>query len=230
MLVNAFDDDAVEEDLRSSDFGKLKFGNTRFDISGGVSNIVVLLSRLIAKSTKSTTTGIVRELGSGYGQQSVGDVFSNFVEGKLSPMAHLLIDYYRGYNFVGKPVDWKYLAINGLLPIPLQNAIENFNEEELSLYLAGLTADAFGVGTSVYAPKEDWNTKETKEMKELKKQVGQAKFDKINDLFNERWADFITRTRKSAKYRAMSNDEKISYIRKEKARIKKEVIERKKRA
>ena len=133
-IANAFDDDAVEDDPRSSEFGKIKIGNTRFDISGGAGNIVVLMSRLITKSTKSSVTGIVKELGSKYGQQSVGDIFMNFVEGKLSPAAHLLIDYYRGYDFSGKPVDTKYMLMSGLLPIPAQNAIENLNDASCSIF------------------------------------------------------------------------------------------------
>ena len=174
-IANAFDDDAVEDDPRSSEFGKIKIGNTRFDISGGAGNIVVLMSRLITKSTKSSVTGVVKELGSKYGQQSVGDIFMNFVEGKLSPAAHLLIDYYRGYDFSGKPVDTKYMLMSGLLPIPAQNAIEHLNEEEFSIYLAGLVADAFGIGTSVYAPKEDWSQKDTKEMNQLRESIGEER-------------------------------------------------------
>lgn len=223
-IANAFDDDAVEDDPRSSEFGKIKIGNTRFDISGGAGNIVVLMSRLITKSTKSSVTGIVKELGSKYGQQSVGDIFMNFVEGKLSPAAHLLIDYYRGYDFSGKPVDTKYMLMSGLLPIPAQNAIEHLNEEEFSIYLAGLVADAFGIGTSVYAPKEDWSQKDTKEMNQLRESIGEERLAKLNENFNKKWADFIKVTRASDKYKRMSNDEKTSYIRREKQRIKKEVL------
>lgn len=226
LLANAFDDDAVEEDPRSSDFGKIKLNNTRFDVSGGAGNIVVLLSRLITKSTKSTTTGIVRELGAGYGQQSVGDVFVNFVEGKLSPAAHLLLDYYKGYDFSGKPVDEKYLLLNGLLPIPVQNAFENLNEEETGLYIAGLVADAFGVGTSVYAPSENWETSTTKELTQLREKVGDERFKELNEQFNKAWADFIKNTRKSDEYKNMTNDEKIAYVRKEKRRIKKYYIDK----
>lgn len=226
LLANAFDEDSVEEDPRSSDFGKIKVNNTRFDMTGGAGNLVVLLSRLISKSTKSTVTGIERELGNKYGQQSVGDVFSNFVEGKLSPMAHLMMDFYRGYDFTGKPVDTKYLLMNGLLPIPAQNAFENLDDEETTVYLAGLIADFFGVGSSVYGPKEDWNQKDTKEMVGLKKRVGQDRFDALNDDFNKKWAKFIKETRASEGYKKMSNDDKISYIRKEKKRIKKEVLKK----
>ena len=111
-----------------------------------------------------------------------------------------------------------------ILPIPIQNAFENMNDEELSVYIAGLVADGFGVGTSVYAPKEDWNQKDSKEMIELKEKVGQKRFDELNDLFNKKWADFIKKTRASDTYKNMSNEEKEAYVRKEKRRIKKEVI------
>lgn len=223
--VNAFDDDAVEEDPRSSDFGKIKIGNTRFDVSGGAANVAVLISRLMTKSSKSTVTGIVRELGNAYGQQSVGDIFMNFVEGKLSPAAHLMLDIYRGYDFTGKPIDGKYLVMNGLLPIPLQNAIETFGEETATVYLAGIIADAFGIGTNTYYPKEDWNNKDTKEMKNLKARVGQERFDVLNERFNKRWSEFIKKTRKSDTYQRMSEEEKINFVRKEKSRIKKETLE-----
>jgi hypothetical protein len=228
-IANAFDEDKVEEDPRSSDFGKIKVGNTRFDMTGGAGNIVVLLSRLFSKSSKSSVTGIVKELGGGYGQQSVGDVFANFVEGKLSPAAHLLLDVWRGYDFTGKPVDMKYLIMSGLLPIPVQNAFENLNDEEFSVYLAGLIADGFGIGTSVYYPKEDWSQKQTKEMNELRERVGEEKFKELNDKFNKKWSEFIKETRASDEYKNMSNDEKIAYIRKSKQSIKKSIIGTKKR-
>lgn len=226
LLANAFDEDSVEEDPRSSDFGKIRINNTRFDMSGGAGNLVVLLSRLISKSTKSSTTGIVRELGNKFGQQSVGDVFTNFVEGKLSPAAHLMMDVYRGYDFTGKPVDKKYLMMNGLLPIPAQNAFENLDDEETAVYLAGLIADFFGVGTSVYSPKEDWNQKNTKEMVELKDKVGQERFDELNAEFNDRWATFIKDTRRSDSYKQMDDGEKEAYVRSEKRKIKKEILKK----
>ena len=222
-LIVAFqdpDDPIVELDPRSSDFGKIKVGNTRFDISGGVLPIYVLAARLVSKQTKSSTTGIIKEIGGEFGQQSFGDVMANFVEGKLAPFATTLLNLYRGYDFSGKKTSVSKLVSDLIVPIPVQNAFENLDKEQFSIYLAGIISDALGIGSTTYSAEEDWNTKNTTEMIELKKSVGQKRFDKMNKEFNDKYSKWLEKTRRSASYRKMTDEEKLKYITKNKKIIK----------
>lgn len=226
-LIAAFqdpDDKIVETDPTSSDFGKIKIGNTRFDISGGVISLYTLMARLLLKKSKSSVTGITREIGTGeQGSQSFGDLMLNFFEGKMSPFTKTLVDIYRGYDFSGKKVDKDYLIKAFLLPIPVENAIENIDKESRPIYLAGLIADALGVGTTTYVAEEDWSAKNTKEMETLKKTVGEKQFKRMNERFNKEYSKFLEKTKKSASYKRMSDEEKIKFISKNKKRIKDEI-------
>ena len=47
-IANALKPGSVETDPRSSDFGKIKIGNTRFDVTGGMGSIITLASRLVS--------------------------------------------------------------------------------------------------------------------------------------------------------------------------------------
>jgi hypothetical protein len=101
----------VEEDPHSSDFGKLKFGNVRIDISGGKLSMIVFLSRMAPDI-----------LGGGYtkaitGKESKLDrknrpfgptrttVLERYGRGKLAPTASLLGDIFIFHNnYKGDPV------------------------------------------------------------------------------------------------------------------------------
>ena len=56
----------VGTDPKSSDFGKIRLGKLRLDITGGNGTFGVLLARLITKQTKNSTTGKITTLGQGY--------------------------------------------------------------------------------------------------------------------------------------------------------------------
>ena len=94
-LVDLFDedDDMVEWNPLSSDFGKIKVGNTRFSVAGSLPSIVMLAARVISKSRKSTTSDKIIEYNTGrYGEQTLKDAIYNFMENKFSPPARFVID------------------------------------------------------------------------------------------------------------------------------------------
>lgn len=100
---------SIEKDPRSSDFGKLKFGNTRIDVMGGLSQNAVLLSRLFSGSTKNEigdTKSLVAEDGKSlrYGDASIAEVLGNFGRSKLAPVPGAALDIRQGSNMVGEKV------------------------------------------------------------------------------------------------------------------------------
>jgi|GEM_PF-4889991 len=93
----------IETDPRSSDFGKLRFGNTRVDPLSGLAQATVLLSREITGETK-TQAGKVRSLYGDlpYGADTAWDVLTKFLRTKLSPVVGAAVDLRTGENVIGE--------------------------------------------------------------------------------------------------------------------------------
>lgn len=226
-IAKALNPDSVETDPRSSDFGKIKIGNTRFDVSGGAASVVTLASRLISMSTKSSSTKAISKLNSGkFGSRNAGDVFIDFLGGKLSPMAGIFRDMAKGKDFQGKKVTLAGEAVNLLAPLPITNAIELYNDPNSAPMLAALIADGLGIGTNTYSSDVDWSENEGKELAQFKKQVGDVKFNEANKLFNAKWDSRIDHLTKTSEYEKLSDDDKRALITKEKSKIKQEVFDR----
>ena len=76
----------VEMDPRSSDFMKIKTGNTRFDIFGGLQQNVVFFSRMITGEKKNSSTGEIQTMGDGFGQPTRLDLAQDMLQNKLNPL------------------------------------------------------------------------------------------------------------------------------------------------
>lgn len=191
-LAKAFlPDDAVELDPRSSDFGKIKLGKTRFDISGGSASLIILAARILTGSSKSTTNGKISDLRNPeYGQRGVGDVFEDFLANKLSPVASMVSHVATQKTFEGKKPTVGGELMGLTVPMPIENIIENYDNKEMSpeLKAASIVADMLGISSKTYKPfpKPDKQPRSWKQVL-----VGGAKFadrpapsatdDEIND-------------------------------------------------
>ena len=151
-IANAIKPGSVDWDPRSANFGKIRIGDTRFDVTGGIGSIPILVSRLITMSSKSSVTGKITKLNSGkYGAQTGSDVLVNFAEGKLSPIASVVKDILKGKDFNGNKPTVLGEANNLLTPLPVTNAIELNNNPHSANVLAGIIADALGISVNTYS-------------------------------------------------------------------------------
>lgn len=159
--ANQLQPGSVDFDPRSSDFGKIKIGDTRFDVSGGMSSLVVLASRLIPTMhngklgfySKSSTSGAYTDLLAGkYGQQTPLDVFDNFWQGKLSPMAGAVRDLWKGQDFSGRKPTAITTALNLTTPLSIQTYLELKNNPKSADLLASMIADGLGISVNTYSP------------------------------------------------------------------------------
>lgn len=143
--------DSVELDPRSADFGKIRVGATRFDVSGGMASLVTLAAREATQSTKSSTTQRVTDLNSGkFGAQKGTDVVYNFFENKLSPAAAVVKDLMKGETFEGDKPTVGSEAKNLLVPLPVTTYLELKNNPQSANTLAAMIADALGIATNTY--------------------------------------------------------------------------------
>ncbi len=151
-IANAVKPGSAELDPTSSDFGKIKVGDTRFDITGGQSSLLTLLARIKTQSSKSSVTGKSTPLGSGYGEKSGSAVIGDFFMNKLSPIAsevkRVVVD--RADN-QGKPLTVGGEFSNAFMPLPISNAIELINSSDSNAEkVIAMLADTLGVATNTY--------------------------------------------------------------------------------
>lgn len=161
MIANTLRPGSAELDPRSADFGKIKIGNTRFDISGGMSSLIVLATRIIRRSTKSSTTGEITQLNQKdkegkpkFGAKTTKDVIYDFTENKLSPASSVLKDLAEDSTFKGKKPTITNELENLFVPLPITNAIENYKTPGAANLLLTIIADGLGIATNTYAPKD----------------------------------------------------------------------------
>lgn len=153
-IANALKPDSAELDPRSSDFGKIKVGTTRFDITGGAASIVVLAARIIPglwgdAASKSTTTGLVVPYGLGYGKRSPFDALIDFVNNKTTPAASVVSSWLKGKNRDNEPWTVGDAAYRAFTPISLQNTIK-LKDDASADKVAGALVDFIGINANSY--------------------------------------------------------------------------------
>ena len=224
-VANAISPGSVEKDPRSSDFGKIKIGDTRFDVSGGMASIVTLAMRLLTHSSKSSTTGLIQELDTGkFGSQTSMDVISNFAMNKLSPLASVLKDLITKKDFQGnKPTVIGELE-NLLVPLPITNAIELQKNPNAANLLVGMIADSLGIVTNTYSATTNWETSSSAELQQFKEKVGQQEFNKANDKYNQRVQAWLRQKLADPSFKSLSDEEKQQKLSDERSAAKDQVF------
>lgn len=155
MTANALWPGSAELDPTSTDFGKIKIGNTRFDISGGKLGLVVLAARMITGHTKSSTTGKTSELNSGkFGGTTKMDLLMNFALNKTAPVPSAIVSYLRGHDFAGNKPTLKSTATNLVVPLPFSNIHSLMSDPNAANPLVAEIFDALGFVTNTYTPKK----------------------------------------------------------------------------
>lgn len=190
-IAHAINPDAVDFDPRSTNFGKIKVGNTTFDVSGGNASILTLAARIASQSTK-TSSGAVKKLGEGFGSKLGSDVLTDFMKNKLSPAAQIIKEVFVDQKtFEGGKPTVGGTAANALVPLPVMTAIELSKNRNGAPVLVGILADALGIATNTFSPgQKDWSTSTSKEMTQFKEKLGDGKFKEANEKYNQYYDDW----------------------------------------
>lgn len=154
----------VELDPRSSDFGSIRWGNTRFDIWGGFKQYVTLFARLLTASTKSPETGGVSRLKIPFspgkperGERTYGDVLLRFGRTKLSPEAGTLSDILIGETFDKKAVTARGEAINYIAPMIIGDVYDAWKDNGVLGAAFTYIAATHGIGTQSHIKNGDFD-------------------------------------------------------------------------
>jgi len=124
-LLNATGRAKIEIDPRSGDFGKIIIGDlktgTRLDIWRGYIQYARFVAQMLAGERKSA-----------YGNMNKaerGEIAGRFIQSKMSPVAGIMADLWRGETYEGKPIfsdttGFSKAARDRVLPLAVQDIID----------------------------------------------------------------------------------------------------------
>jgi len=145
----------TEKDPRSSDFGKIKIGNTRIDFWAGFQPYVRVIAQIITEERKSTQTGEIYKI-------DPIDIGVNFFRSKLAPMPGLLWDLKSGKTFIGEELNAENagkIIFEKLTPMFVQDLIEAVQDIGMAGIGYGILS-ALGLGIQTYS--DNWESAELK--------------------------------------------------------------------
>lgn len=160
----------TESDPRHSDFGKIKVGDTRWDMWGGFQQYIRLFSQLITMSKKSAGGKVVSLWEKNKeGERPLKDVAFTFLRSKSSPLLSTAVDIASGENIVGQEVTTK-TELMKLLPIIGRDMASAIADEGVVGVAKNLPA-LLGVGVQTYNSNKSSSSSE---------KVERPKREKIN--------------------------------------------------
>ena len=153
-LAQGDDDEPIETDPRSSDFLKIRFGDTRVDPLSGLIQATVLVSRLVSGEKKQASGKIVPIRGEKvpYGADDSFDVMGNFVRTKFSPIVGSAVNVVTGKNVVGEPTDIGEETKRMLIPMSFTEMKETLEAQGVPEATALIMLQLFGMGVQTYTP------------------------------------------------------------------------------
>lgn len=150
----------LEEDPRSADFGKMRFGNTRLDPLAGLAQVTTFTSRMVTGETKDSY-GEVKDLrgpNQKFGKTDALDVLVWFGRSKLAPFPGAIVNIATGENFAGEPTGVLKEAQGLVTPIGMGEIYEVMKENGVEKGTALSILGLFGMGLQHYErqkPKKD---------------------------------------------------------------------------
>lgn len=136
---------------RTADFLKLKFGNTRIDVFGGMSQYWRLFLNLGDQMLQRV--GITeKEKGGANGL----DRIHRFIEAKEAPVASLATDILRGKTFLGEELKLDRMLATRLIPMLGQDLYDVIKDdpENLASIAFVFSSGMFGAGAQTYETKK----------------------------------------------------------------------------
>lgn len=140
-------------DPRSSDFMKIKLGETRIDLMGGMGSYITFLARSLTGDTipvsgknKGKVTPI-RGPEVKFNGRTWADITFDFTTSKLSPLFSFGAEMFKGEEFGGAPFDVRRALITRGLPLFVQEAYELLKEQGVpeGVILSAIAFFGFGV-------------------------------------------------------------------------------------
>jgi hypothetical protein len=152
----------VEDDPRSTDFGKIRIGDTRIDPLTGLQQVTVLTAREVTGTTRDAK-GDILPLRAGYrmatpkydkvpyGRGGAFEIGTRFMRTKFSPVFGAAVDLATGSNVAGKPVTPGGAALRLVIPMAGSDLYQAIKAQGVPVGIAIGLVGLFGAGVSTYS-------------------------------------------------------------------------------
>jgi hypothetical protein len=153
----------VDLDPRSSDFLKIKIGETRIDPTSGLAQIIVFSSQILS-GQKKRSDGEIRDIRGEkhkWGDPDTWDVISDFGRKKLAPIPGATVNVIAGENVIGEKVTPFTAARDLFIPLSLREIGTTMASRDIPSGLIVSALAILGMGGGTYGPKTKYmNAKE----------------------------------------------------------------------
>lgn len=141
----------IEEDPRSGQFGKIRYGNTRIDPLAGLAQATTLIARIATGETKTAKGEIVALRGEKKPfTRSTVDYISQFLRSKLSPLIGTAVDIAAGETIVGEPVTPTSIVKRSVVPLAFQDIYDAMIDQGIPKGTAISMLAFLGFGVQTY--------------------------------------------------------------------------------
>jgi hypothetical protein len=187
-----YDDDdedrpQIETDARSSDFLKVRIGETRLDFMAGLSQVLVLSSRLAVGQSKSSSTGKIRNFGEGYKPETRMSTLARFGRTKFAPVPGAITTIADDWtNIVGQEETPLSLAGSMVSPLSMKDVVTTMRAQGLPKGTAMSLLSILGVGMSTYGPKTEYTVgTEDERQAQIEKDLKAMSWDSPDPAYSE---------------------------------------------
>jgi hypothetical protein len=210
LAVGADDDEEpfIGTDPRSTNFLKMRIGNTFIDPLAGLSQVTTFIARVVSGESVSgagkvsalrgsgfprwsdltqMTTGIAPDYDKpGFGDSLADSTIGRFLRSKLAPVPGALTTLLSGKNLVGDPADFSDAALELVVPLSFNNIREIMEEHGVAQGTAIELLNLLGMGISYRGPDSLIDDRYNAAMNEIEK-AGTAVTDELRDVPREQW-------------------------------------------
>ncbi len=214
-FAKILDPESVDEDPRSTNFGKIKIYGKWTDITGGLRGLVTLAARTLVPTQRNGEWGLWMKSSAGkwtnltegkFGQKDAVDlIMEGIFLNKLSPVASIARDMWQGQMFGGEPFNIKKSIINSITPLSVQT-FNDVKDEKFGTIVSAMLSEFIGLNVSTYKFQSNWEKRTSKEMKEFKQQVGKDLFRQANDDYNRAYNVWLDEVQKEPEYKKLSDE------------------------
>jgi hypothetical protein len=142
----------VELDPRSSDFIKIRIGNSRIDFLAGLQQVTVLVSRVGSGKMKRLSGDVVPIRGDDvpYGSPTTAGIIGRFFRSKLSPWVSTALNYVTGENVIGEPFGIRDVPRDMLVPLSIRQIYDSMKEHGVPAGSALGILEVFGAAVQTH--------------------------------------------------------------------------------
>ena len=169
MIAAAMGDDddevTMESDITSSDFGKLKVKDTRYDLLAGFSQVLRMMGQMIFQEKKRADGSFTYFRGDDYNEENALYPLGYFLRSKFSPSLGVLWNQVTGEDLIGNEYDLFKVdddipivpnkeSLDLFAPLGIQQIVEfaNKNDNQFKTVIDGVAA-TYGVSIQQYDTK-----------------------------------------------------------------------------